>query len=205
MKIFGGIDLGRITTFGIVSVNDSAKIALVDTMQIDLAVGEPKTVTAGAKSKIKTGKKRKRKSKTKGEQAQILAKRLVKLDDFLDSVLKTWNFTSVAIEVPPSVRNLDVFQQLSMLYGLSLSRLEKCSTQIFAYPVPQWRKLVKIDASTPKGLKQSVRENYVKRTVIGAVNKILGSDFEIKQHDRADAAGVAISAAVAKGMVEIDD
>lgn len=203
MMVFGGIDLGKITTLGIVSVDDSAKITLVDTMQIDLARGEPKPVTAAGASKRKTGKKRKTKGKSKGEQAQILAKRLVKLDDFLDSVLKTWNFTSVAIEVPPSVRNLDVFQQLSMLYGLSLSRLERCSTQIFAYPVSQWRKLVKINTSTPKGLRQQVREDYVKRTVIGAVNKILGSDFEIKQHDRADAAGIAVSAAVAKGVVEV--
>lgn len=184
MKMFAGIDFGKVTSCGIVSVEDG-KLRLVDTLQVDLAEIEPK-----------------RKGKL---DADRLARRLVRLDDFLELVLTSWKFELVGLEVPPAVRDMSVFQQLSMYYGLALARISKVSVPFRPMVVTQWRKWIGICGAPPRGMKPSQRTALVKRTMTRAVNQHLGSTFEKKDHDRADGAGIAIAAAIVKGAYQHDD
>jgi Holliday junction resolvasome RuvABC endonuclease subunit len=181
VKMFAGIDFGKVTS-----------------VQVDLGDLEPKP------KRQKKGEK-KAKTKRKGVTTEQVAARLVRLDDFLALVLTSWEIECVGLEIPPGVRDQKVFQQLSMYYGLALARVAKVEVPCKPLTVTEWRKLVGIRGKPPKELKQSSRTNWIKGTVIKAVNRHTGSAFEMKDHDRADGVGVALATAVVKGAYDVND
>lgn len=185
MKVFAGIDFGKVTSCGVIVVNDEDEASLVDTLQVKLDDNE-------------------RKRKGPPTPAE-LAKRLVRLDDFLELVLTSWKLDGVGLEIPPGVRDMKVFQQLSMYYGLAMSRISKIDVPFVAMTVGQWRKWIGVRGQVPPGIKGKRRQEIIKGTSIRAINRILGSEFELKDHDRADGVGVAIAASVAKGVYDVDD
>jgi len=196
MKMFAGIDFGKVTSCGIIRVNDGVSV-LVDTVQVVLDDLEPKV----KRSKPVKGAKRRKPIRATVDQ---IAKRLVRLDDFLELVLTSWQIEAVGLEIPPGAKDQQVFQQLSMYYGLALARSAKIGTPCKAMTVSAWRSAIGIRGKPPSGLKKAQRTALVKKTVVRAVNHHLGSKFETQEHDRADGAGIALATAVVKGAYHVD-
>ena len=197
MKMFAGIDFGKVTSCGIIAVSDGVA-HVVDTMQVVLDDAEP-TVR---RTKKAPGSKRRKPVRATPDQ---IAKRLVRLDDFLELVLTSWQLELVGLETPPGVKDQQVFQQLSMYYGLAMARIAKVGVPFKPMTVNEWRKFVGIRGAPPSGWNKSQRTEMIKRTVVRAVNRSTGSTFENKDHDRADSAGIALAAAVVKGAYNEPD
>jgi len=175
MTVIMGIDLGSKTGLAIIAENQ-----LVDT-----ALYVDKTVI-------------KRKTK-KSDISRIVGGKLQRLEKFLSGALTAYLPDVVVIEAIPSLRNLEVFQQLSMMFGVAILVTTKKQLKMFTYPVADWRKIIGVDVSLPKGLPTGVRSKTMKNRVISTVNGILGSD--IRDDNRADAAGLAIAGAVTVGTM----
>jgi len=197
MKMFAGIDFGKVTSCGIIAVTDGAP-KVIDTLQVMLDDAEPKKKLP----KKQKGTKRRKPRRATPEQ---LSQRLVRLDDFLELVLTSWNFELVGLEIPPGVKDQQVFQQLSMYYGLAMARCAKVRVPFKPMTVTEWRKWIGIRGAPPSGWKKAQRTEMIKRTVVRTVNHNTGSTFETKDHDRADGAGIALAAAVVKGAYNVSD
>lgn len=172
--MFIGIDLGKTTSAGIVSIDEDGDPVYVDALQIDLEDGMP--------------------PKFKGDRK--LAFKIDRLYRFLENVLDAYPKYVIGVERPPIMRGKVAVGQLQSLFGVALLLSRRSAERFDTFAVNEWR--AKIDANVHFGsqTKKSVRSKMVKQRVVDVILEIL--DVEV-DHDRADGLGVALATAITKG------